>query len=624
MRRGRHTRLAALIVGGTLASLLAVGAVGRVLAAELYPFGSHPMPYAVGIIRPNHVSQATLDQRVRDFYDAWKARFLRQTCGAGRWVVQTDTDAANLTVSEGHGYGMMLMALMAGHEPNARQIFDGMFEYFRAHPTEFHDHLMAWYQNDACQTPAGSLDSASDGDLDIAFALLLADRQWGSCGTINYLLEAQLVLNDVADGEIDASGQYVLLGDWVGPSESTSYYASTRSSDFMPDHTRSFEAATNDATWSAVRDRTYQIVDALQAGFSPDTGLLPDFVKNPLTAPAPVAGGFLEGSNDGRYSYNACRDPWRLGVDAIVSGETRAKAAAQRINVWIRAATGGDPAAIKSGYKLDGTMISGADYLSMAFVAPLGVGAMVDPANQAWLNDVWDLVVATPASTDGYYENTLKLLAMIAMSGNLWAPERVAAGPCSAPTLTPGPTRTPTPSATPVCAATPRADCRTPLRSGASQIALRDRVGHAKDDLQWKWSRGAATTIGDLGDPSLTTRYDLCLYDGTASLIAAAAAPAGGSSAFRAYWTRKSQGFRYARKDGAPNGITSLGLKSGADGKARIVLKAKGTALALPALPIGSLPFTAQLSNGAGQCWAATFLNDLRDDSADAFKARSE
>ena len=131
----RLTAVAALLVVATL-----VPSAGR--TAELYPFASHPMSYAAGTILPNHVSQATLDQAVRDFYDAWKIRFLRQTCGAGRWVVLTETDASNLTVSEGHGYGMMLMALLAGYEPNAQAIFDGMLAYFRAHPSAFHDHLM--------------------------------------------------------------------------------------------------------------------------------------------------------------------------------------------------------------------------------------------------------------------------------------------------------------------------------------------------------------------------------------------------------------------------------------------------------------------------------------------------
>jgi len=66
----------------------------------------------------------------------------------------------------------------------------------------------------------------------------------------------------------------------------------------------------------------------------------------------------------------------------------------------------------------------------MAFVAPLGVGAMVDATNQSWLDALWELIVATPLSDGGYYENTLKLLAMIVMSGNWWAPEQVSGG-CS-------------------------------------------------------------------------------------------------------------------------------------------------------------------------------------------------
>lgn len=594
-------------------------------AAELHPFGSHPMAYAAGTIRPGHVNQATLDQAVRDFYDAWKARFLRQTCGTDRWVVLTATDAQNLTVAEGHGYGMMLMALMAGHEPNAQQIFDGMFAYFREHPTAFHDHLMGSYQDTSCATPPGDFDSASDGDLDIAFALLLADRQWGSCGTVNYLLEAQRVLADIRDGDVDASGRWVLLGDWVGPSESAKYQASTRSSDFMPDHTRSFEAATGDPMWATLRDHTYDLVAELQDTWAPATGLLPDFAKDPGgPVPAPAAGGFLEGPNDGRYYYNACRDPWRLATDVLGAGDPRAKAAVERINGWIRATTGDDPSAIQSGYKLDGTPIGGANYLSMAFVAPLGVGAMVDSANQAWLNAIWDLVVGTPPSTDGYYENTLKLLAMVAMSGNFWAPERVSAGPCVAPTLTPAPTTTPTTTATPVCAATPRGDCRTPIVAGAASIALRDQVGGVRDTLQWKLGRGAATSVLDLGDPTVDTGYDLCVYDGSAALVAGAAIDAGGMCDGRPCWTTKHGGFRYARKSGAPHGITSLDLRAGASGKARIAVKGRGTALTLPPLPIASLPLTVQLGNDAGVCWSSRYETGVRTNDVGAFKAKSD
>lgn len=608
----------------TVVAVLATLVAERAFAVELYPFGSHPMSYAAGTIRPSHVSQAALDQAVRDFYDEWKARFLRQTCDAGQWLVLTATDANNLTVSEGHGYGMMLLALMAGHEPNARTIFDGMVDYFRAHPTEFHDHLMGWYQNQACTTPTDERDSAADGDLDIAFALLLADRQWGSCGAINYFAEAQQVLADLKDGDLDTTARYVLLGDWVIPSESASFYAATRSSDFMPDHTRSFEAATGDTDWAGLRDRTYQIVESLQTTYSPAVGLLPDFVKDPLGAPAPAPAHFLESANDGRYSYNACRDPWRLATDALVSGDSRATTAVARINTWLRVATGGDPENIASGYKLDGTMINGANYLSMAFVAPFAVGAMVDAGNQAWLNSLWDLIVATPAATDGYYENTLKLLAMVVLSGNWWAPERVAPGPCVAPTLTPTPSATPTATPSPECPATPRADCRAPVAAGAALLSLKDRSDDPKDALQWQWGKGAATTLADLGDPTATTRYDLCVYDGSATLVASATAPPGGVCTGRPCWTAKKNGFRYLQKALMPNGLQSLDVRSGIDGKARILIKGKGDLLSLPSLPIANLPLTVQLGNGAGQCWSARYQNDVRTNDAGSFKALSD
>ncbi|MEW6270496.1 MAG: glycosyl hydrolase family 8, partial [Thermodesulfobacteriota bacterium] len=421
----RRTARMLLAGAATLASILAAGAAR---ADVNHPFASHPFAYAAGAIRPSHVSQAQLDQAVRDFYDAWKAEYLVQTCGAGRWVVRANAGGGNLTVSEAHGYGMMLVALMAGHDPQAQEIFDGMFAYFRDHPSAITPSLMAWNQNTSCSS-VGGVNTASDGDLDIAYALLLADKQWGSCGAVDYLAEAQDVIAGIESGDLDQSGQYVKLGDWAMPSNPW-HYDATRSSDFMPDHYRSFLAATSDPVWTSVLNRTYQIVSALQATYSPATGLLPDFVKDPLGTPDPAPPGFLEDSNDGAYDYNACRDPLRLGTDFLVSGEARAKTALDEINAWIRSATGGSPGAIRSGYQLDGTPSPNTNYLSMAFVAPLGVGAMVDTANQAWLNAIWDLVVATPIGAEHYYENTLKLLSMVVMSGNWWPPQAVAGG-CS-------------------------------------------------------------------------------------------------------------------------------------------------------------------------------------------------
>lgn len=90
--------------------------------------------------------------------------------------------APEKTVSEGQGYGMIIVALMAGYDQQAQVSSDGLWEFSRAHPSDNDDRrLMGWQ---VPPTP-GSNYSAFDGDADIAYALLLVDKQWGSAGRIS-------------------------------------------------------------------------------------------------------------------------------------------------------------------------------------------------------------------------------------------------------------------------------------------------------------------------------------------------------------------------------------------------------------------------------------------------------
>ena len=586
----RRTRLALAIV------LLASAAT-----AQNHPFGSHPQTYAPGAILPNHVAPATLDQATRDFYDAWKARYLKQTCGAGRYVVESKTQSGNLTVSEAHGYGMLLAALMAGHDPDARAIFDGMFTFFREHPSIYTPALMAWYQKKTCGSAEGG-DSATDGDLDIAYALLLADRQWGSCGPIDYAAEAAALLAGIESGEVDASGSYLRLGDWTAPGE-PQYYQATRSSDFMPGHLRAFAAASGDAVWTDVLDHTYTVVDGLQTTYSPTTGLLPDFIADPLGSPAPVAPSFLEGANDGAYDYNACRDPWRLGTDFLMSGDARARTAVQRMTTWIRAATADEPEQIKAGYQLNGALSAEADYRSMAFVAPFGVGAMADAANQAWLNDVWDLVVATPLDAEAYYENTLKLLGMVVMSGNWWSPAAVSGGCVPA-------------SSTPLCS------------GGGALGAIKLKLGGLTGDpgrqsLNLKaalffpagvpvaapYVGGAQLLVEDLGNGSASV-YELSRFTTPVPAQAAGACEAGeGWDAVRNLYRNRSGALDPpACTTGSANGLSQIRYRPRSGFDVELQVKARNATIAAP---VGPLRLTWVLGDGqaasdAGHCAVST------------------
>jgi endo-1,4-beta-D-glucanase Y len=149
--------------------------------AVLKPFPQH-VKYFAGTIKPNHISQLQLDNAVSSFYTQWKKRFIKNTPGKAESFVWFENKGNKQCVSEGQGYGMMIVALMAGFDPSARATFDNLYRYYKSHPSGKSKYLMAWAQN----SNGKDLDktSASDGDMDIAYSLLLAGKQWGSKGNI--------------------------------------------------------------------------------------------------------------------------------------------------------------------------------------------------------------------------------------------------------------------------------------------------------------------------------------------------------------------------------------------------------------------------------------------------------
>src|SRR5207245_10655247 len=104
-------------------------------SAPAHPFGSHQYPYAQSTLKPGGAQDA-LDTAVKNYYmNTWKAKYVKQGCGPNRYFIEADADPTNKAdiVSEGQGYGMVVMALMAGADPEARTIFDGMYHYMREH-----------------------------------------------------------------------------------------------------------------------------------------------------------------------------------------------------------------------------------------------------------------------------------------------------------------------------------------------------------------------------------------------------------------------------------------------------------------------------------------------------------
>ncbi|MFI5162896.1 MAG: glycosyl hydrolase family 8 [Sphingobacteriales bacterium] len=379
------------------------------------PFPRHVM-YVKGVIKPNHISQGKLDQLTLDFYRQWQKRYIKPGCKPGEYYVWFEKGNKQC-VSEGQGYGMMITALMAGADPSAKNTYDGLFNYYKAHRNN-HQYLMAWAQDKNCKNLDPS--SATDGDMDIAYSLLLANAQWGSNSNIDYLKEARNMIAAIMKYEINSKTYSVILSDAV-EYDSKDYF-DMRASDFMPDHFKAFEKATKDERWGKVITNNYKLFAYMENTYSEDAGLIPDFIQHINKKPIPAKAHFLESKYDGEYNYNACRVPWRIATDYLITGDPRAKVINDKINRWIRETTKDNPDNISAGYTLAGNDIKGRYFEALSFIGPFAVSAMVDKKNQQWLNAVWDYLINFKLKDYDYYDNSIKLIDMIVLSGNYWQP----------------------------------------------------------------------------------------------------------------------------------------------------------------------------------------------------------
>ena len=407
---------AKLIVAAAILTALATWSTAGLVANRPFPFHT-TLP--AGVIKPTSASQAQMDAAIKRHYSAWKTNYLRTLGGGNTWVKYDNT---NSTVSEAHGYGMVLAAYMAD-----KTVFDSMFRYFKAHPSSNALHLMAWKQTlnkSGHMVNVEGPDSATDGDLDIAYGLLLANVQWGSSGAINYKSEALKVLHDVLLHEVNTTTWTLTPGDWARGTDANH----TRPSDFMTDHFLAFAIAdtTNAAKWNNIYKAVVKIVNYQFQHGSQNTGLMPDFMVKSGSNFVPVPGTYLETPHDGDFDYNACRTPWRLAMSYIVQGKKDMLPALQKQAAWIRTKSGAVPTNIRAGYFVrNGT--NGKSYVNfddLPFTAPFAVNAMVGgAAGQTWLNRLWTSITGGDYGvTRDYYGDSIRLQVMLTVAGDWWQP----------------------------------------------------------------------------------------------------------------------------------------------------------------------------------------------------------
>ena len=376
---------------------------------------NYPFPHNGGYYHDTGINlypKSELVSNVKNYYDRWKKDFI--VCKRGYCRVAFDKKDKTYTVSEGQGYGMMIVAIMAGYDKDAKKIFDKMFRFVKANPSDIVSSFMNW------KVPAvqKDKDSAYDGDADIAYSLLLADKQWGSSGKINYLKEAKKIINDISKHTMGKDSNLPLLGDWEEQNGKKYNQYTPRTSDFMLSHFRAFYRVTKDEKWLKAIRACQKTLLKIQRYSKNKTDLVSDFVVINKLGYHPAPRHFLE-EEDNSYYYNACRVPFRVGLDALLNNDKISRYIALKMTDWVYNKSHQNPKNIKSGYKLDGSVIG--NYFSTAFVAPFGVSSKLSPKYQRYLNSIYENI---KDNHENYYEDSLNLISQLIMIDAFWDPTR--------------------------------------------------------------------------------------------------------------------------------------------------------------------------------------------------------
>jgi hypothetical protein len=160
---------------------------------------------------------------------------------------------------------------------------------------------------------------------------------------------------------------------------------------------------------------------------------------------------------------------------------------------------------------------------------------------------------------------------------------------------------------------TPSMSCVTASRA---LLKIKNKSNDASDGAKFLWKGGPAP-LNDLGNPTTTTRYELCIYDATGLQMAMGVPPMAG-------WTATSTGFKFKDTAAANDGAKLIKLKSSTVDKAQAKFLAKGGAMPDTATMPFQYPVIAQLYASDGMCWEAEFgAMETRTNTVESYKAKS-
>lgn len=333
-------------------------------------------------------------QEAQNTYNKWKELYLVKCKDNYRIAC----DYPEETKVEVIGFGTILTAYFGD-----KTEFDGLYNFYKLKRTANANNMMAW--NVTCDS-INDPGSASDGDIDVAYALIVAYNQWGG----NYLEEAKSVIQVIKNSVITSCDSLLAVAPgYSKESKDGPMWGGCQLTDiqyYTPAFFRLFAEVTGDDDWNKLADDTYTI---LNAAADSNTGLVPDWQS--------VSG--KPGGNSDRYSffrYDACRVPWRMALDYLWNGNEEARRWCFKVSDWAYSI---GPANIKDGYNLDGTDKNDG-YHNSAFTGGFAVSALCN--SQAVADSFAAEMANGKLGDDHWFMKSTRALYLLTITGNFWKP----------------------------------------------------------------------------------------------------------------------------------------------------------------------------------------------------------
>ncbi|HET9959788.1 MAG TPA: glycosyl hydrolase family 8 [Polyangiaceae bacterium] len=337
-------------------------------------------------------------------YEKWKATLLTADGAGGFLRVQRPNSGTQVrsSNSEGIAYGLEIAVYM-----NDQTTFDQLWKYEQIHLGK--NGLMEW-EISPTGTVLGS-GAASDGDEDMAFALVMAHAKWGGQGTLSdtYLNYAKKQIDLIWKFEVDHSRNDVLT-----PGDNFADGSVINISYFAPAYYRIFGQVTGkQAEWNRVAKTSYDVIEATlnAANKNQSNGLVPAW-STPAGVPmAPPGSG-----HPTYHQLDSCRTPFRVAQDYCWFNEPRALDYLKKITAFY-AAIGANN--IVDGYDLDGKPHPKVNSPLAAFVGGAAAGAMALP-EYAKLRDESYVALAgwqTLLGDSIYYNYSWSMLSLLMLTG---------------------------------------------------------------------------------------------------------------------------------------------------------------------------------------------------------------